>query len=160
MKNILLISFILSASFCSLQAQDIKQQLSVALKEDANLKIIVNGKPFDFPLELINPDYIASIKIVKGEKALEEYQSAEGMISIITKGIPKPVLSDKKDNKHMPLFIIDGKIAAESILEEISPEDIDHIEVIKGERAIEEYDTPNGVILITTKKGKKRKKKN
>ena len=160
MKNILLISFILSSSFCSLQAQDIKQQLSVALKEDANLKIIVNGKPFDFPLELINPDYIASIKIVKGEKALEEYQSAEGMISIITKGIPKPVLSDKKDNKHMPLFIIDGKIAAESILEEISPEDIDHIEVIKGERAIEEYDTPNGVILITTKKGKKRKKKN
>lgn len=124
------------------------------------MKIIVNGKPFDFPLELINPDYIASIKIVKGEKALEEYQSAEGMISIITKGIPKPVLSDKKDNKHMPLFIIDGKIAAESILEEISPEDIDHIEVIKGERAIEEYDTPNGVILITTKKGKKRKKKN
>lgn len=160
MKNIVISAFIVCVSLCSLEAQEVKQQLNVAIKENANMKIFVNGKVFDFPLELINADYITSIKIIKGEEAMEEYQSPEGVITIITKGIPKPKLSDKsssQDNK--PLIIIDGKIKEETGLNQISPDDIEHIEVVKGERAIVEYDAPNGVILITTKKAGKKKKK-
>ena len=160
MKNIILLSLLVCISFFSLQAQDLDKQIGIALKENVDMKIFVNGKPFDFPLELINTDHIASINIIKGKQAEEKYQSPEGVIAIVTKGIPKPVLSEKKDSSVKPLFIVDGEIRAENAIDHISPEDIDHIEVIKGERAIEEYDAPNGVILITTKKGKKRKKKN
>ena len=44
------------------------------------------------------------------------------------------------------------------ILQTISPDDIESINVLKDEKAIEEYDAPNGVILVTTKKGAKKEK--
>lgn len=145
-------------SFYALQAQDVAQQIGIALKENVDMKIYVDGKPFDFPLELINTDHIASINIIKGAQAEEKYQSPEGVISIVTKDIPKPMLSEKKSSSAKPLFVVDGEIREETVIDTISPDDIDHIEVIKGERAIQEYNSPNGVILITTKNVGKRKK--
>lgn len=166
MRNIQLLAFILITSFGSLQAQEIKQQLNVALKENVDMKIIVDGKPFDYPLELINPDYIASIKILKGEEAMEKYQLADGLISIVTKGIPKPILlgtpsdpNHSSSQKIKPLVILDGEVVERSAVLEISPDIIEQIEVIKGPRAMEEYNASEGVILINTKEYTKLQKK-
>ncbi|MDG1572277.1 M56 family metallopeptidase [Robiginitalea sp. M366] len=53
-----------------------------------------------------------------------------------------------------PLIYIDGKKASEKKMKALSPDNIDHIEVLKGEKAIEAYGkkAKDGVILITTKK--------
>lgn len=159
-RIILLLLLSLCTSIDLLIGQDVKQQLGVALKENANIKILVDDKPFDFPLELIKEELIDSIDIIKGDRAIKKYKAPEGVILIRTKNFSKPIILGKGSNDdNKPLFIIDDIVKGEAKIEEISPDDIEHIEVIKGERAIEEYKAPNGVILITTKKYSKRQKK-
>lgn len=53
-----------------------------------------------------------------------------------------------------PIYFLDGTRIEE--VSTIQPEDIDHVNVLKGEKAIEKYgeDGRNGVIEITTKKNK------
>jgi hypothetical protein len=54
-----------------------------------------------------------------------------------------------------PLVIIDGKESdSATALEDLNPSKIDKMEVLKGEKAVEQYGekAKNGVILITTKK--------
>jgi len=54
-----------------------------------------------------------------------------------------------------PLVIIDGKEAdSTNALDDLDPSNIDKMEVLKGEKAVEKYGekAKNGVILITTKK--------
>ena len=54
-----------------------------------------------------------------------------------------------------PLVIIDGKEAeAGKGLDDLDPNKIDKMEVLKGEKAVEKYGekAKNGVVLITTKK--------
>lgn len=64
-----------------------------------------------------------------------------------------------KDATVQPLFIIKSGKNSSVIpsLDHIKPDDIDSIEVFKGERAIENYGQAgaNGVVLITLKKGTK-----
>lgn len=67
-------------------------------------------------------------------------------------------------NENTPLYVIDGEEvpqskASKKILEALNPQDIASIEVFKGEKAIKKYGEQgkNGVIVIKTKKGKKKK---
>lgn len=55
-----------------------------------------------------------------------------------------------------PTVYVDG-IRVESV-EDVLPEDIDRIDVLKGPKAIEAYgeEATNGVIEVTTKEGKKK----
>ena len=68
------------------------------------------------------------------------------------KASPPPAQSGPPENA---LYIIDGKKASgKSALETMAPDDIESINVFKGEKAIALYgkDGENGVIVITTKK--------
>ena len=60
------------------------------------------------------------------------------------------------DGDEKPIFIIDGKESTEENMKKLAPSDIESINVIKGEKALEEYGEKgkNGVIQITTKKNK------
>ena len=68
-------------------------------------------------------------------------------------------------NENYPLYVIDGeklpegKDASLEILRKLNPNDIASMEVFKGEKAIKKYGEQgkNGVIVIKTKKGKKKK---
>ena len=53
-----------------------------------------------------------------------------------------------------PLFIIDGKEIEGGKLEDIDSDNIEKMEVLKGDKAIEKYGdkAKDGVIKITTKK--------
>lgn len=55
-----------------------------------------------------------------------------------------------------PVVYVDG--IRTSALEDLTPEDIDMIEVLKGPKAVELYGSEgeNGVIVVTTKTGKKK----
>jgi len=165
MKNLFFTICVLLSSLTFSFAQKTDQEIGIALKENSNMKIFVDGKEFDFPLELIKEEHLASVEIVKGEIANKKYNAPEGVILIQTKDLPKLSFSDaQKDEDNSPLFFVNGKEYQRTILDEISPDDIEAIEVIKGERAINEFNAPNGVILIKTKdykiKFKKKKKKN
>ena len=60
------------------------------------------------------------------------------------------------DGKSEPLYYIDGKKSKAKDLKKLSPSDIKSMVVLKGDKAIEKYGkkAKNGVIEITTKKGK------
>ena len=126
----------------------------------------------------VNALDIDHVKIIKGPRAVELYgeRASNGVIEITTKG----GTTDNTDNEgeHLiadvdqdgapdvfvrttmddeaPLVIVDGVIQSEGTrLADLRALDIDHVEVIKGDRAIELYGerARNGVVTITTKEG-------
>ena len=56
------------------------------------------------------------------------------------------------DSKNKPVVILDGKIVSQEVMDKLSPDSIKSINVVKGEKALKEYNAPNGVIIITSKK--------
>ena len=58
------------------------------------------------------------------------------------------------DSKEKPLYFVDGKKAKEKDVQKLSPDDIESINVYKGDGAIKKYGkkAKNGVIEIATKK--------
>lgn len=80
------------------------------------------------------------------------------MISANAKSESKKVVSLKTDDKskaNNPLIIIDGKQCTYNALEQLSPNDILNITVLKDPEAIKKYGEKgnNGVIVINTKNG-------
>lgn len=136
-----------------------KESLLIQLKEGAKPKIIVDGKVFDFPMELIDQSKIASVFVVKGKEAIKKYDAPNGVILIKTKGADQLDFSNidvtqkhKIDNKQHPKVILDGKVVNKSILDTLSSNKIEKVEIVKGKNALKLYNAPNGVIIITTKK--------
>lgn len=124
-------------------------------------KIYVDGKLFNFDISLIDQDQIESLFVVKGEKAKTEYNAPQGVILIKTKRQAlldsTAVKIDDQANKigknEDPLFIIDGKVVEDSKkIQELSPNDIESIKVLKDNEAKKFYNAENGVIIIKTKK--------
>ncbi|WP_400079346.1 hypothetical protein [Winogradskyella sp. R77965] len=170
MKKLILTVCVLFVSMSLLQAQEFtvekkdngkKEKLHVKVKEGAEPDIYVDGKKFDFSMDLIDNDMIASVAVVKGDKAIKEYNAPNGVILITTKAKSDSVVfkikssDDSSSNEKAPLVIVDGKRSGNEVLKTLSPDDIEKIEVFKDEVAMKKYNAPNGVIVITTKKGKK-----
>lgn len=51
-----------------------------------------------------------------------------------------------------PLILIDGKRANEEELKLLEGNKIKSVSILKGEKAIEKFNSPNGVVLVATKK--------
>jgi serpin B len=78
----------------------------------------------------------------------------------ITKNLEKrmkEIISTESESEE-PLIVINGKIMTRSGLNNIDPESIKSIRVIKGEEALEKYQHPYGVIVIELKKRRAGKK--
>ena len=110
-------------------------------------------------MELIDQSKIAAVFIVKGEDAITKYNAPEGVVLITTKKLGATPISDldvsyKRDiaTNNDPKIIVDGKVVDKATLDKLKPETIDKMEVLKGENAMDKYNAPNGVIIITTKK--------
>jgi len=164
MKKVLFIAIIMLLSSTIITAQEEKKEgkenIYVKLKEGAKPTIYIDGKVFDFPMDLIDQNKIASVFVVKGEQALKKYNAPNGVILIKTKELEATGISNLKieknnntvTDKNAPMVIVDGKVTDRKTLDTISPNTIKKMEVLKGEKAIEKYNSPNGVIIITTKK--------
>jgi len=169
MKKLILAVCVLLVSMTLVQAQEItfektkkgkKEKLHVKVKEGAEPDIYVDGKKFDFSLDLIDTDMIAFAAVIKGDRAIKEYNAPNGVIVITTqKKYESDIATEKISSKDKkPVIIIDGKVSTNEILDKLTPDDIEKIEVFKDEMAIKKYKAPNGVIVITTKKKNKKKK--
>ena len=171
MKNLMITTcvLLLSISLCTAQEKkdptEKKEKIHLSIKDGASPDVYVDGKKFDFSIDLLNKDKIATFKIIKGEEALKKYNAKNGVILIKT--TEDLVELDKTkvkvragDPSKKTIIIINGKPAKKADLEKINPKRIENIHVVKGEKAEVEYNAPNGAVIVTTKKGNKKKPKN
>lgn len=101
-----------------------------------------------------NPDCPANTIYINGISRTNTSSETETEITIRDKenGTTSKIFDKNAPKDTQPLVIIDGTEA--SLLNDISPDDIESIAVLKGEKAIEQYGerAKNGVIIITKKK--------
>lgn len=167
MKNILLGLFFLFALSFSAQAQlidaSVKPAPPVTLfgNTHAPQTVYLDGKLFEFDLQLIDVNQIESIEVVKGERAIRDYQQEGGVILIRSKLAKELVEKEeaklvvKMDNANLPNIVIQNGVQFPiNVLEEIDPDAIESIEVIKGKEAVSKYNATNGVIIIQLKEKK------
>lgn len=140
---------------------DKNKETFVRVKPDKNVVIIINDKKYDSEiLDLIDPDKIEKIDVIKGENARDLYN--EENVIIIT---PKSVKKEKEkivirgsgtdiSDDNPPLILIDGIESTKEDFDKLSPYNIISVSIIKGEEAEKKYNSENGVILIKTKKKK------
>ena len=110
-----------------------------------NLIYVINGKiSTKFEMENIRPEQIASVDILKGDAAVAVYgeNAKEGVVQI------------KLKSEAQPLYVIDGEISTKEAMDNLKPEQIEAIDVLKGEKATAAYGEKgkNGVIMIRVKK--------
>jgi ribosomal protein S8 len=164
MKKLTLTACTVLLSIFLIQAQEknkenqIKENIHVKVKDNAKLDIYVDGKKFDFPMELLDKNRIESVNILKSEKAIKEYDAKNGVVLITTKNSDNKIteFNSKEEKKKNPMVIIDGEESEQETLNNLSPNDIESINVIKGEQAMKKYKAAHGVIIVKTKEGNKK----
>lgn len=152
MKTLLLITCLFCLPSFPTLGQD---ELKVALKEDAQPDLYIDGKQYDHAIfDLLDQSKIESVQVVKGEQALKEYNAPNGVVLVKTKVAAKAAtsLGEQDAGEKEPLIILDGEVSDKATIAKLNPDDIATIEVIKDQKAIELYNAPNGVVVIKTKK--------
>ena len=123
-----------------------------AMSEEQRKEIKIRMKEARKAHEKVRKEHEEQRKIIIKEriKLHDSLQGKHGNIFILEE--------DDDDNiffagENKPLIIVDGKEGDEKIVELMSPEDIAHINVFKGEKAFEMYgdEGRNGVLVIKTK---------
>lgn len=160
MKNLFLTTFLLlSISLTQAQQNNKKngknqkqEKIVIEVKENGKPDVYVDGKKFDFPIEIIDQSKIESVSVLKDELAIKEYNAPNGVILIKTKKEKEPATSKISGIKENPMIIIDGKVSNKKVLEKLSPRYIESINIIKDKQAMIKYNATNGVIIVTTKK--------
>lgn len=118
-----------------------------AEKKLAKALVIVNGKVYDGDISDISYGDIEKVDVLKNESATKLYgkKAKDGAIIITTK-------KQLKFGDKTPLIYING-VKSEKDINDINPDEIKSIDILKDASAIAEYgsDAKNGVILITTK---------
>ncbi|MDD4778416.1 MAG: TonB-dependent receptor plug domain-containing protein, partial [Fermentimonas sp.] len=108
----------------------------------------------------ISVDDIYSISVLKNESATAMYgnEGKNGVIIITTKNNPDKSVEQLNQSiekiLNKPLYIVDGeKMPKDFDVNSINPDDIESVNVLKGESAVETYgdEGKNGVILINLK---------
>ncbi|HEX6133193.1 MAG TPA: hypothetical protein VFZ24_04380, partial [Longimicrobiales bacterium] len=117
------------------------------------LAVASDSLPMKRPLGVLLHDAAAAEQELRARRLRETNEVRLRRQSAAPEDAPLVVI----DGKVSPLVIIDGKIESASFeLDDLRPESIERIEILKGEAARLRYDDPravNGVILIYTKKG-------
>ena len=140
----------------------VKMDIKNIFKEDQPLVILNDVEVPREVVEDINPDNIEMINVLKGKSAIAKYgdKASDGAIEIFTK---EKIDASKEHTSPMkikltqgdqePLIVLDGIIIKSDIKNNISPDDIESIDVLKGEKATEKYGDKgkNGVVEITSK---------
>ncbi len=144
-----------------------KTDTLVEKTEKVKTIVIVDGdEKADFDEKEINAETIETVNVYKGDKATEMYgeKGKNGVIVINTKKTVKQSGSDKTEitenttesNFDKAYVVVDGVPDPDFIKNNKNPENIESINILKGEAATALYGEKgkNGVIMITLKKKK------
>ena len=181
MKRFTLLS--ITALMLCFTARVTAQQNSSGSKQPATFRIegtkssgkeplyVVNGKVVDDTLNELDPNQIESIKILKDASSIAQYgkEGINGIILITTKNRPeeaaylnKVIIRGNDSYGKNPVLVLDGKLIAQTSLNELDPNKIQSISILKDVSAIALYgkEAENGVVVIVTKKDESSKTKN
>ena len=126
--------------------------MSAAKRDDAPLFVIDDREASAEDFNVLAPADIESMTVLKDKTAKELYgeKGANGVVVIATKS---HVAASKKMDKDKVLILCDGKRITGEELEALSPEKIEHIEVMKDSISKAKYGAADkeGVILVKTK---------
>ena len=159
MKNVLLfVAFMLTSTFFNSLYAQLPKSYNFQPKGEPIYVVdgIVTTKAY---LQDIDKDNIEFMAVLKGEQATKKYgdKAVNGAIEITTK-------KDNASNNEVkiippvspqPLFIVDGEEVKKGVLNNIDPNSIESMSVLKDDDAINKYGSKgrDGVIVIITKKG-------
>jgi TonB-dependent SusC/RagA subfamily outer membrane receptor len=141
-------------------------QSPVTLTEDAlNLdEVVVTGYTSQKKTDLTGSVSIIKVDQIRASTSGSAMKAAQGKVagmSISANGSPNPsatirIRGEGTLNNNDPLYIIDGTPTTRS-MEELATMDIESIQVLKDASSASIYGSraANGVIIITTRKGKK-----
>ena len=131
--------------------------------------VFIDGKKSTMAkMNQIDPAKIENVNVLKDKKAIEKYgkKGKNGVILITLKNDDPTKTIKLQSNSPLnfgdanifgmqPLIIVDGVVSKTQNANNIPPETIESISVLKDESATKVYGDKgkNGVILITTKKG-------
>ena len=157
MKSVIIIVSLVFISSFPMSGQD---NLKMELKDDLKPHLYIDGKKYDHDIfDLLDQSKIATVNVIKDDQAHIKYNAPNGVILVTTKkaAAERIVEVDKKEirinsSDKDPLIVIDGEISDRATLSKLSPDDIATIDVIKGEKAMEQYEAPYGVVVVKTKK--------
>ena len=131
--------------------------------------LVINGKRFRYMDKIadVDPGDIDHINVYKDEEALEEYgeEGKFGVVEIFTKKSNISIHGNKTETENIdPLYVVDGEIqpAKRDVAEDIDPDNIKEINVLKGEKMLKKYGElgVNGVVEVTLNEPNKWKSKN
>jgi TonB-dependent SusC/RagA subfamily outer membrane receptor len=166
------IVLLLSVSVAAAQdtATQRKKEAGTALKNTP--LYVVNGKEI-IPSSVndLNPNDIESINVLKDGSAIKKY-GGKGINGVVEINLKKeaiereskkiqqktnPPVFTKGDStalKNTPLYVLNGKEIISSSLNNLNPDDIESVNVLKDESAIKKYGSKgsNGVVEINLKK--------
>ncbi|MDO4956808.1 MAG: TonB-dependent receptor [Bacteroidales bacterium] len=159
----------LEVSYVGYIAQEVKAaaNLTITLKEDAKLldDVVVIGYGVQKKSVVTASIAKVSAEDLEGKSRLRAEDALKGLAAGVTvtsaSGQPgsKSMIRIRGNgtiNNNDPLYIIDGLATDQNGMELVNPSDIESIEVLKdaASGAIYGARAANGVILVTTKKGK------
>ncbi len=122
-----------SIQFVREPSGEIGKQLEEALVEELDLRLDVDGKG------IVTKDvYVTGVASVSNG--------------------PRVRITGSMATEGSPIVYVDG-VRLDGGLEELEPEEIESVEVVKGDKATQMYgsEARNGVIIVITKSGKKRR---
>jgi outer membrane receptor for ferrienterochelin and colicin len=183
-QHFILLAFIGIFLSSSIIAQDKEEKIVIKTKTEANQTkkldlslagehplIVVDGveKNKKYLSENVTADQIESVNVIKGAKALEKFgaKGKHGVIEVITKkgssdssgASNQSTLKIKASNDEIKdykvLFLVDGKVVEQSATEQINPDDIAKIDVIKDPKQIAKFAEGgdyDGMVKIEMKK--------
>lgn len=108
-----------------------------------------------------------AIKNIPGHNVTEKLQGTAPSLIIQQKDFnPNNITTNinirgiSTTNSNMPLIVIDGMVSPDNSMDNLNPNDIDNISILKdaGAAAIYGSRSANGAILVTTKKGSRNEK--
>lgn len=114
-----------------------------------------DGKLFKIKENIVLSDVgdTDTIIVKKLNKGNAVWVDKEDENNIITLGTNKNRIFFTSDEEEEPLFILNGKEITKKEMNDLKPDSIEKVEVLKGDGATEKYGDKgkNGVVLITTK---------
>lgn len=144
----------------------------IQIRPEGEPYVLINDKPAPADWKAtLDKENIKSVEVLKGESATEAFgdKAKDGAILITTKDFKKAavektesvkeapsakvIISKLENAQAQPLYILDGQVVANDALGKLNPDDIEKIDVLKGEQAEKEYGErgTNGVVRIFTK---------
>jgi len=136
-----------------------KQKVIEKLSDDAKRAIfIVDGTRMNYDkVQVIDPQEIDNVSVLKGDAATSVYgtEAKDGVVIITTKNNGHSSSTERRMGVSggNPLILMNGVAITKEEMDKINPDDIESVNVLKGEQATRLYGEKgkNGVVIITPK---------